>query len=489
LAAMAVRLVFIFGVTDPHNAGVWWYGDTYHRWQVAYLTREVGWSHGHRLWDLKGMEYFWGVVHPLLMNLLFTLTGRADIWLGRLLTATAGAGSAALLYLLGKRYWNQKMGLAVGFFAVFFPLGILNETSGSVEFLCFFFFLAGIWYWPKKPFFTGLLFALAAMTRADAWVLALALLVFLVAFSGKLEKAVMAAISFLVPVVVYMKYLGDKTGNYIYPIYWNYLANAKGVWSNRPIPDAEEAAARPFFILFLALFAAGVVWILWRRRKNKEALLLVFGFGYGAFIMGMMGLTSYLLSYEYWFWMIRFFVLPYTMAALVLAWGLFVWLPKRVRGQKGSMVGVGAWLGLILLTQLAWQPVMARYKETVRIWEATKRLGERMAQENIKRNEKILITAGAPELTYSLVRFGKIPGRQIAGMMYDPFYYMEGDPFADWQTNRQVVYDWFRTENIRWILMQTVEKKYDAMIGLEPENFEQVFDKYSLSYSLYRIKF
>ena len=71
LAVAAVpRLWYLFAVSDPENAGDGMYGDVYHHWQIAYLTREIGLSHGPRLWDLKGLEYFWGLLHPLLMSLM-----------------------------------------------------------------------------------------------------------------------------------------------------------------------------------------------------------------------------------------------------------------------------------------------------------------------------------------------------------------------------------------------------------------------------------
>src|SRR3990170_2562721 len=61
--ALVPRLYFIFFVNNPQNAGLGWYNDSYHHWQIAYLTQEIGLSHGFlRLWDLIGMEYFWGIL-------------------------------------------------------------------------------------------------------------------------------------------------------------------------------------------------------------------------------------------------------------------------------------------------------------------------------------------------------------------------------------------------------------------------------------------
>jgi len=57
LLAALPRLFVIFFVTDPQNPGLGWYGDTFHHWQIAYLSKEIGFSQGFlRLWDFKGLE-------------------------------------------------------------------------------------------------------------------------------------------------------------------------------------------------------------------------------------------------------------------------------------------------------------------------------------------------------------------------------------------------------------------------------------------------
>jgi hypothetical protein len=73
--AAVPRLLYLFVFSDPENPGA--YGDVWHHWQIAYLTKEIGLSapDGPRLWDLKGLEYVWGLLHPILMVGLFDITG------------------------------------------------------------------------------------------------------------------------------------------------------------------------------------------------------------------------------------------------------------------------------------------------------------------------------------------------------------------------------------------------------------------------------
>ena len=91
LGAFIARLYFLFFVSDPNNPGAGWFGDAYHHWQIAYLTKTVGLSHGFlRLWDLKGMEFFWGILHPVLTMTAFTLTGSVSIAVERAMTGLFG---------------------------------------------------------------------------------------------------------------------------------------------------------------------------------------------------------------------------------------------------------------------------------------------------------------------------------------------------------------------------------------------------------------
>src|SRR6266851_7754201 len=119
-AALIPRLVYLFLVADPENAGDG-FTDAYHHWQIAYLTKEIGLTHGPRLWDLRGVEYFWGPIHPLLMDLLFFATGSPDILLARLLSLTAGTASVVLIFLLCHRYWGMQVAVAAAAFAALSP--------------------------------------------------------------------------------------------------------------------------------------------------------------------------------------------------------------------------------------------------------------------------------------------------------------------------------------------------------------------------------
>src|SRR5438309_3779619 len=146
-AALVTRLGYLFFFADPQNAGDG-FTDAYHHWQIAYLTKEVGLSHGPRLWDMRGWEYFWGPVHPLLMSLLFFATGSTSIVLARLLSLAFGTFGVALIFLLCRRYWGLGVAVFAGAFAALSPVAIFNDTAGMAEPIAIALLLFGIWLLP-----------------------------------------------------------------------------------------------------------------------------------------------------------------------------------------------------------------------------------------------------------------------------------------------------------------------------------------------------
>lgn len=126
--ALLPRLYFLYFVTDPDILIPSWSNDTWHRWQIAYLSKEIGFSNGFlRLWDFKGLEYYWGVLHPLMLAGLFAITKSVDVMILRWLTLVTGVLNIVFFYLLGKRFWNWQVGLAAALFAALNPIVILND--------------------------------------------------------------------------------------------------------------------------------------------------------------------------------------------------------------------------------------------------------------------------------------------------------------------------------------------------------------------------
>src|SRR3979411_1432192 len=122
-----------------------------------------------------------------------------------------------------------------------------------------------------------------------------------------------------------MKVLQDNTCNAIYPLWWNFFANAVGKWEFAPV-SASQASVRPVLGALLITAAIGLVWTLVKRPPSY--MLLSFGFGYWVFVAGMLGFTSYLASWVWWMPITRVFAFPYVFAGVLLSMVLLWWAPR-----------------------------------------------------------------------------------------------------------------------------------------------------------------
>src|SRR5207237_9545825 len=137
-----------------------------------------------------------------------------------------------------------------------------------------------------------------------------------------------------------MAFLNTRTGNPIYPVYWNYLANAGGLWMKPLI--ASQQSARPWFVALWAMATLGLLTTLWRRPRSY--LLLLYGFGSCALVFGLFGLSAFITEWYPWRWMMWMLAFPCDFAALLVAIGLFVMVPRdlgyRIRRVSWMISGL-----------------------------------------------------------------------------------------------------------------------------------------------------
>ena len=84
-----------------------WNSDSFHHWQISYLTLKIGLPRG-RLWDLNGCEYYWGVVPHLIQALLLGVLSTASILPYRILNIVLAGANTYLIYIIGRDnfYWR-----------------------------------------------------------------------------------------------------------------------------------------------------------------------------------------------------------------------------------------------------------------------------------------------------------------------------------------------------------------------------------------------
>ncbi len=478
LLAVIPRLYFLFCVGDPQNAGVGWYGDTYHHWQIAYLTKTVGLSHGFlRLWDLKGMEYFWGLAHPLTVAALMAITGSTDILVPRLLSLFAGSLSIVFLYLIAKRYWGNSVAWVAAIFGALNPVSIFNDASGMQEPFGMVFFFAGLYFWPERPWLFGILLAIASMTRAEFWLFSVGLLIALTFFvKERVDRKSLAVVSYSAVMLLYMKYLLDRTGNAIYPIWWNFLGNAAGQWqANIPITSLQRMV-QPIWIAMFVISLAGIIYVIWKKPKGK--LLHFLGLGNFLFLGAFVGMTDYIKSYVNYFWVVRIFSLPYLYLGALIGIFLFVVIPKRVRIFNKLKLGWVFVILILLASQFAWKVIWSYYQPTEKTWDDEIQLADDVAK--VYKGGTVLIHEGDPTMTYALVKYAGITGENIEGQMYDPFQYKPftsySDPFVNWSKDRTIIIDWLKKDNIKLLIFLSNRQRYIELVQKEPGVFKYVED-------------
>ncbi|QQS39296.1 hypothetical protein IPM62_01655 [Candidatus Woesebacteria bacterium] len=490
--AVAIRFLSLYFVTDPQNAGAEvWYSDVYHHWQIAYLSKTIGFDRGFlRLWDLKGMEYFWGLMHPLIGALLITLTGSTSILVFRILSLVMGSFSVVLIFLLGRRYWNYQVGLAAAVFALFNPVGIFNDASGMVEPLGIFLMLLGIYFLPLIPLLSGCLLAMASMTRAEYWILSLIVLVGAIFLTHKkhLGDKTFLFIGYLIPIVFYMKYLLNWTGNAIYPVWWNYLGNAKGDWQANIPPTLEQLMVQKIYWAIAIVSLFGLFAILVKRPRFTP--LALFGLG-NWFMWGVViGMTKYLLSYLPRFWVDRIMIWPYMFLGLTIAVILFYFLPKKILKHTSiytSVLGWGIVVVIVFIAQFAWMTIHKYYDPTHKYWDNFAAIADEFSQVDTK-DGKVLLPPDYPPLVYMLVEKQGLTGDRIVGQMFDPFYYLEKDVFTNWTYNRDSVLDWFSEEDIRLVFFFGNNENYKRLVKTEPEIFNLVKYDETRNLSFYEVR-
>lgn len=465
-AAVLFRALYLLaGTDDPGFTG--WYNDSYHHWQISYLSKEIGFFRGPRLWDLGGMEYFWGFIPTILGALFLAVTFTTALWPLQLLNVAAGSATVAVLYLVGRRYWSHRVGLLIALFFAVNPVSVFVDTSGMQEPVALLFLSLALLWFLDHPFRAGLMLGLAAASRPDYWVYSLAILASATFIVGRARKRTAFLdfraiapylLGWAVPMTPYVLHLWIQTGNPLYPLYWNFLGNARGEWLLDVQPTPAQQLGQAVARVLLVAAIAGHVLVL--RRRPQGWPVLVAGL-WGVTLVGvMLGLSKYVLAYLERFWIDRIMLLLYLLAAVLVAVGV-VALERRLRLER-FMTGTALGLLVVLGLNALWLPTIT-YREQIRTWYATERaFGEKVAA--IADEGTVLVPGAAVHLTYVLVQRGLGSDRLLSNV-YHPDY-RPGAP--------QEFLAWLRKHDARWLVIDRKDAFYRQVIAEERGRFVEV---------------
>lgn len=483
VAALA-RLVYLFGFAPLQNAGEG-HTDAYHHWQIGYLTQQIGLGHGPRLWDLKGQEYFWGTLHPLLLSVLFTFTGH-DIIVPRLLSAAFGTLIVALVFLLAHRYFGLGAAIGAAAFAALSPLAIFSDTAGLTDPLGAALCLLGVWLAPRRQFLAGLVLALAATARAEAWVFGGLIVLLLYWARPALSGRGRVLRGWLTGMAAYLLFLWGQTGNPIYPFYWNYLVSASGHGLPTTITAAQQAI-RPLFVAGALVLGAAFAAVLARRPAVTP--LLGYALASGGAVCALFAFTSFITQWDGWVWRDRVIAYPLELVVTVGLGGLFAGL-ARLGGRARHVLPLAAGLGLALATQSLWPNLQSTYHATDSLYALAVQAGTQIgAASRAGGGGVVMVPDDRPTVTYTMVTDGAVPATEIQSQHYDPLFYLPAGsaPRSDPARMAVVWRCWIHDSHTRLLVIDTTHPDYAALVRDHADWFSEVGEVPQYNWVLYRV--
>ena len=205
-------------------------------------------------------------------------------------------------------------------------------------------------------------------------------------------------------------------------------------------------------------------------------LLYLYGFGNIVFIGFMVGFGSYVKGYIPRFWVDRLYNWPYLFAMILIVIALFYYLPK-LAGKLSTTVYVFSWLLLLtglVVSQIIWKPINFFMQPVAAIYKSEKHWAAQIA--GAYQDGTILLPEDRPYITYFLAHDYKIPGKNMEGQMFDPFFYFKDqeNPFSNWGEERKIVLDWLKRDNIKLLVLTTPKSTYQGLIDREPDLFKKL---------------
>jgi len=424
LAALVLRLVYLFLIvpTDPAH-------DSYHHWQIAYYSLHMGMPRGGRLWDLTGMEYFWGLFPTFTRMFLLWGLSTSSILPFRIFNAVLGSATAGLSYMIGLRHFGRFAARLASALVAFLPLTIFNSILGLNETIAAFFATIAIYLYHSRPYLSGLSLGLASMSRIEMGFLSVCVILFSVferpgSLGAKATRTAPLALGWLTAMILNFLYIRAGTGDPLYQIRYNILGTLVGGFPWLAQPTAVTYILSYTFagilILSIALLA-----ILLRKVRTARGLLR-----HAVYLFFL----SFLLYHG---------ILYVIFQSTVLDPRLFVLDAVAGSLTISNLVGGRPFRKLvaILLIVLSIIPTSVMYvgAEVLPYRDELSYItaGFRTADFIARNYQGGAVISNIPEVNYQLVRSGRISPTSILGSIYAP---RETSRALEWLREKDAVY-------------------------------------------------
>ncbi len=442
--ALFFRLLFLFFVSGLEYCG--WYHDSYHHWQIAYYSLYVGFKQNPpRMWDLNGMEYFWGLLPTLTESFLLWLFRTTSIVPFRIFNSIMGSLSACLIYLLGKKYFDEQTGLFSAMLVAVCPILWEVDTSGMLEPMGVALLLFALLLHDRKPFACGLFLGLASLCHIEFWFLALGMCSFYLVFKSSIVNFVPSILGWLAPTTPYFYFMQTRTGDWLYALKYNYFCNVVGEWLDVSLPLKAQILPRFIAAGFLPLFAAVFLYLI--KNRPRGYVLHAFFWSFTAMQGAIFGLTAYLTPYLIVgqaprLLIDRLFAINYYYISLMAALALKRLSVRLPAWRMGFSYPSLLFLFMVVLYLSSFTLVVQQYFSDVYYVPYAKQT--RTADWIASNHNGGSVISSLVILNYRLIRNG-FPYGMVFGSLYSPRYYGS--------ENVTESYLWLRNLNVTWIVL------------------------------------
>lgn len=436
--------LFFFSVAVLTRLVVWhlipvdWNSDSYHHWQIAYLSLKIGFPR-LRMWDLNGCELYWGLVPHVVQSVLLWAFSTASMLPYRVFNVLLGGVNAYLVYLIGRYRFHWEVGLYAGILFAVYPVAAIFDVVAMQETLALSFALISIFLFKPHPAWSGLFLALACQSRIEFWLVSI---IFVLGvslterFSTEIQPFVFSWLGFT---SIFCIILRNWTGNPIYPLYWS-LFNVFGGWT-------ERWQELPFHVLMLRWI--GEKLSTWSMKATGLVLL-------GSFVT-FLGVSLQMLRRRW-----KNYHLPlFFMTVVVVFSPLFVtYYPRYIRSMLlmlresipiaafgsillcGSLTRIKARTHRGLLRRLPIETVLilisvssfCYFIPAYEQFQVHPQLAFTAADRAIKNYKGGMIVCDYPTMNYRFVSRWHVRASNLLGNHYSPFYYGVIEPmeYAKW---------------------------------------------------------
>jgi hypothetical protein len=464
LTALTVRLIVWWLIP------VDWNWDSYHHWQISYLSLKIGFSEG-RLWDLNGCEYIWGMVPHLVEAALMGLLNTSSITSYRILNTMLGSLNAALVCSIGNRFYSERTGVYAGLLAAFFPVAVVFDVLAMQDTMALAFVLASLYLVRDQPFWSGLALALAGQSRAEYLAAGLLILAGYCLRERLHTESLPYVMGWVLGTGVFSVHLFTQTGNPFYHFYVSLLnvfggfdpankgksflglATSWAAWKLSVWPT------KPTGLLIILTAAAALLWVpymawkRWFRYQPHLYFLAVTVFQLPIFI-------TYLGSdHESLLIMLR-------MATPIAALGY----PLLVHASNMAFTLAHCESFSLRPEHLLLAASLLSFAYIVPAYQGFQvHTVDAFTSADIVAGEYVggVIVCDHPTINYRLVETGTVDAGGLLGNHYSPDYYGVGEPqaYLEWLSDNDVTL-WLRYDYRSDAVWTVVESSYPQVFEL-----------------------